>query len=151
MIVRSGWSTDLKYLGWGIASLSANLLWGPVFVLWGLRFLLEDNSTVNWLFVMFSNLSMLGPVLLYWLAAVLIPAGWILDSFGTTFNWKTLLKWMGYLAMSVVTSYYQEAWIENIRDLYLGDGWTFEEELGDLNETVEDTIVDDGEVGSPEL
>jgi len=116
-------------------------MWGPVILLWILRFFLEDNETVNWLFVMTSNFTMLGPILLYWLATIMIMVGWVTDN-DIMFTGRWVGKFFLWVLLTFVASFYQISWIDSIRDLYSGDSWVFEE-VESIQDSVEDTTVNE--------
>ena len=71
---------NLGALGWEIMNIFGSGLWGPSILLWIVRLFVKDNDNVNWLFVLFSNITLLGPILGYWVAVILIPIGWATDS-----------------------------------------------------------------------
>lgn len=79
---------------------------------------------VNWLYVLSSNVTMLGPILLYWVSILLIFVGWAVD-------WFKFLDVMGvirlamWIVFSFFMSYFQIAWIDEIQALYEGDRYTF--------------------------
>ena len=105
---------------------------------WILRnFVVDDNEDVDWLFVLSSNLTMLGPVIIYWVSIVLIPVGWVLDGFDTI-NTDQFVRYAAWVILAFVSSVYQIAWIDNVRAVYNGDQFTFEEQLGDIEDSVED-------------
>ena len=84
---------------------------------------------------------MLGPILLYWLSIILIVIGWI-DAGFSGLTGETYLRFALWILMSFVASWYQLAWIDEIRDLYSGDNWTGSDEMEDLQDSIE-TSVDD--------
>jgi hypothetical protein len=101
---------------------------------------MSDNETVNWLYVLFSNISMLGPALLYWLSWVLIPVGWLANT--DLMDTDAILRWLAWAVLAFIASFFQEAWIDEIQDLYNGDGFTFQDTLDDINDATETTVDD---------
>ena len=120
--------SSIRGLGWSLQRWSIYSVWDPVLLFWFIRFFVKDNDVVNWLYVLFSNISMLGPVLIYWLSSLLILVGYAVDGF-EFFGFNELWKWAFQVVVFFVASYYQEAWIDEIQDLYSGDNFTFEEQL----------------------
>lgn len=127
---RSGryykFDSSIRGLGWSIQNWTTNSVWDPIILMWFIRFFIKDNDLVNWFYVLFSNISMLGPVLLYWVSTALIIVGYAVDTF-EYFDLDALLKLVAWIVISFVASYYQEAWIDEIQDLYSGDRFTFQE------------------------
>lgn len=107
--------------------------------MWFIRFFADENELVNWIYVLFSNFTMLGPVIVYWVSIVLILIGWAVDSFDLVDS-DALLKWFTWIVLSFFASFYQVAWIDEVRTVYSGDRWTFEDEISDLQDSTEDTI-----------
>lgn len=106
-------NTGISTIGWSLMKWTSAGVWFWVTVFWLGRLVLgEDNETINWLFVLTSNFSMLGPILLYWVSIVLIPVGWIADS--NFFDISSLLKWISWIFVAIVASFYQVAWIDDI-------------------------------------
>lgn len=140
-ISGSGWNfnTELRYIGWSLQKWTTNTLWGPVVLMWLIRFLVDDNETVNWLYVLTSNFTMLGPVLLYWISIIMIVVGWALDGFDYVDS-DALIKWVAWVFLAFFGSFYQVAWINEVNKVYTGDNWTFSEEIEDLQNSTEDTI-----------
>lgn len=126
-------------LGWQLMNLFSSGLWGPVILFWLIRFLVDDNDNVNWLYVLFSNLTMVGPILAYWISVVLIPIGWVVDGLDLV-TASTVLKWTAWVFTAFVVSFYQVAWIDEVRAVYSGDRGTFGDMIDDLDDSVEDTV-----------
>ena len=126
---RSGRSyafdSSIRGIGWSIQDWTTNSVWDPIITLWIVRFFIKDNDLINWLFVLFSNISMLGPVLLYWVSTILIIVGYAVDGFEDFGTYGPRLA--AWILVTFIASYYQEAWIDEIQDLYKGDNFTFEE------------------------
>lgn len=137
-----GFYWGIQSVGWSLMRWSTISVWTVPILMWIIRFFLPDNENVNWLYVMFSNFTLLGPILLYWLASILIVIGWIDASFDYNTT-ETYIRFALWILLSFVASWYQLAWIDSIRDLYSGDNWTGSEELDDIQDSIE-TSVDDG-------
>jgi hypothetical protein len=144
IIAGGGFSfeTSISMLGWSIMKWSSVGVWFWVTIFWLGRFFVgEDNEDLNWLFVTSSNFTMLGPILLYWVSIVLIPIGWAVDGFDLV-STSSIIEWVAWIFVAIIASFYQVAWIDDIRTLYSGDNWTGEGELDDLEGEVEETRVE---------
>jgi len=73
---------------------------------------------------MTSNFTMLGPILLYWVATIMIMVGWI-SNHDVMFTNSWIGKFIMWVLMTFISSFYQISWIDEIRNLYSGDSWTF--------------------------
>ena len=98
-------SFDIRDIGWEIMMWLSYTLWLPVVILWLLRIILNDNETVNWLFVLFSNLTMIGPILGYWVSLILIVVGWAVDSFSLV-DMAAVINFIIWLFTAFVASWY---------------------------------------------
>lgn len=90
---------------------------------------------------MTSNFTMLGPILLYWLATIMIMVGWVTDH-DIMFTGRWVGKFFLWVLLTFISSFYQISWIDSIRDLYSGDSWVFEE-VESIQNSVEDTTVNE--------
>jgi hypothetical protein len=79
------------------------VLWTPVLIIWVIRFIEETNPTINWLFVLFSNVSMLGPIFGYWLSILIIPIGWAAEG---SFTWEALTRLFCWIIVSFFASFF---------------------------------------------
>ncbi len=109
--------------------------------MWIVRFFIPDNTDVEWLYVLFSNFTMLGPIALYWLSSILIVIGWIDVKFASL-GPGTYIRFALWVFMSFAASWYQLDWIDVIRSLYSGSNWTGTKQFEDVQSQV-DTIVND--------
>jgi len=107
LIAGSGWSFNwgIRSIGWSLMKYSTATAWGPVVLLWLIRFFIKDNDIVNWLYVLSSNFTMLGPIILDWLSALLIIVGWGVDSFNTV-DVEVVLKWFAWIILAFLSSFY---------------------------------------------
>ena len=110
---------DLGALGWEFMNIFGSGLWGPSILLWIIRLFVRDNDNVNWLFVLLSNITLLGPVLGYWLAAILVPIGWATNT--DYYSTNALIRWLCWIVVAFFASFYQVAWIDDVRAVYTGD------------------------------
>ena len=110
---RVRFDNSIRGIGWSLMHWATNGIWGPVLFFWFIRIFIKDSELVNWLFVLFSNISMLGPVLIYWLSTVLIIVGYAVDGF-KYMDLTSLFKLVVWIFASFLSSYYQEAWIDEI-------------------------------------
>lgn len=72
---------------------------------------------------------------------MLIPIGWAVDGFDLV-STSSIIEWVAWIFVAIIASFYQVAWIDDIRTLYSGDNWTGEGELDDLEGEVEETRVE---------
>ena len=80
-------------------------LWGPNLLFWFIRLFVADNETVNWLFVLTGNLTMLGPIFGYWLSALLILIGWVV-SVGEGLSLTGIISYTFYVMLAFILSFY---------------------------------------------
>ncbi len=139
MISGSGWhfNWDLSAIGWSIMKYSSLTFWSPSIIMWIIRLFVPNNETVNWLYVLTSNLTMLGPILLYWVSIIMIVVGWIADQ---SVTFEAVLKWLAWIVLAFIASFYQIEWIGDIRDLYSGDLFTGTKELEKIDTEISDTV-----------
>lgn len=83
-----------------------------------------------------ANLSLFGPLGLYWLAVVLAAIGWV-----SSFTTKKLFKWFLMITVAWFASIYQVAWIDDVRLVYNGSKFTGEGILR-RGEKIQQDIVD---------
>ena len=106
-------------LGWQLMNIFGSALWGPSILLWIIRLFVSDNENINWLFVLLSNVTLIGPILGYWLAVILVPIGWASDS--DYYSTEALIRWLCWIVVAFFASFYQVAWIDDVRAVYTGD------------------------------
>ena len=82
-----------------------NFIWDPIMILWFVRLFIKENETVNWLFVLFSNVSMMGPYLLYWVSILLIFVGYAIDLFALL-DPIGIVKFVIWIMLSFAASYF---------------------------------------------
>lgn len=115
-----GFYWGIQSIGWSLMRWSTTTVWGPAILMWIIRFFVPDDENVNWLYVMFSNFTLLGPILLYWLASIFIIIGWI-DLKFSGLGADQYIRFALWILLSFAASWYQLAWIDEIRGLYSGD------------------------------
>ena len=110
------WST----LGWNVFSLYVSLTWFPSFFFWICRLIANyKNDTLNYLFVLFSNWTMLGPVGFYWASILLVIVGWACDKFVvSTYNG---VFFGFFVIVSQIAGLMQVTWIHQVQQAYQGD------------------------------
>ena len=98
-----GFTLSISQLGWELMNIFSYVLWVPVIIFWIPRFFVNGNDTLNWLFVIFSNFTMTGPILGYWLSIILVPIGWISNSLATPFD---IIRWLLWFVVVCIASFY---------------------------------------------
>ena len=120
-------------LGYSLYYVFTNFTWGWTVFFWVVKLIVKDNENVDWAFVLFSNLTMLGPLGVYWVSLILILLGWVLTGF-KGFGLKTIAYLLEYFFTVVIVSTVQWAWIEDIRSIYGGDRNTGEDKIEDWHD-----------------
>jgi len=83
----------------------------------------KENETFSYYFVTFSNLTMLGPIMIWWVTLALAMIGWIIGGLNNAI-WA-IIYFLEILIVYVVGSYFMWAFIPGVRALYTGDKDTF--------------------------
>ncbi len=112
-------SFSLSSLGWTIMWWYNTLTWGPNILFWILHMIFRKSETIAYYFVTFSNLTMLGPIIVYWATLALVLLSWILSGFASVL--KSLLYFFELLILYIFASYFQWQWIDEVRAIYTGD------------------------------
>jgi hypothetical protein len=101
-----------------------SMTWGWTFIFWFLeKFVMKENENVHWAMVFFSNLTLMGPIMIYWITAALIAIGWVVGLFTAFSLWGTA-KMIIWFALIIAASTLQWQWIDIIRASYTGDKGT---------------------------
>ena len=98
-----GFTLSISQIGWELMNIFSYVLWVPVIIFWIPRFFVNDNDTLNWLFVIFSNFTMTGPILGYWLSIILVPIGWISNSIVSPLE---IFRWFLWIVVIFFASFY---------------------------------------------
>ena len=99
----------LASLGWTLMWWYNNLTWGPNFLFWLIHIIVPKNVQITYLFVLFSNLTLLGPIIMYWLILVLVLVAFAVNG-GANALW-TIICFFELLFTYLVVSIFQFAWI----------------------------------------
>jgi hypothetical protein len=134
-----GWGgyNSISWNGWRLMTFFSYTLWGPNLLFWLIRFFVQDNEMVNWLFVLTGNLTMLGPIFGYWLSALLILVGWIVSA-GDGVGVGGVISFTFYLMLAFILSFYQVAWIDTVRGVYSGDMNTLTDNINSIDTSIDD-------------
>ena len=137
---------NLLSAGWSLMYTFNSFTWGWTVLFWLLRFIVDDNDNINWLYVLFSNLTMFGPLGFYWLSLLLIIAGWIIKVFDG-FSAKQAFYLFEWFFTAVFASVLQWSWIDAVRAEYTGDNKTAGDKVDDWHEKNYELFPDDDENG----
>ena len=96
-----------------------SLTWGPNILFWILHLIFKSSDTITYLFVTFSNLTLLGPIIMYWVTLALVLLSWIFSGFSSTLT--MLLLFLELAIVYLFASYFQWQWIDEVRAIYTGD------------------------------
>ena len=84
---------------------------------WSVRTFVQ-NDMIDYLYVLFSNLTLLGPIAGYWVTIFMVLIGWAIQKFQITLTeGLALLFWV---PISQVVGYMQMIWILKVRFAYSG-------------------------------
>ena len=135
---------ELAWFGWSLMYTFNSFTWGFTVLFWLLNLLVKDNETLLWLQVLFSNLTMFGPLGIYWLSLITILLGWVIDLFDLI-GAKDIAKLVAWFFTAIVASFFQFKWIGEVRAIYPGDKSTFEDTVDNWHDTWTDDYYDETE------
>ena len=96
-----------------------SLTWGPNILFWILHLIFKSSDTITYLFVTFANLTLFGPIIMYWVTLALVLLSWIFSGFSSTLT--MLLLFLELAIVYLFASYFQWQWIDEVRAIYTGD------------------------------
>ena len=96
-----------------------SLTWGPNILFWILHLIFKSSDTITYLFVTFANLTLLGPIIMYWVTLALALLSWIFSGFSNVLI--SLLLFLELAIVYIFASYFQWQWIDEVRAIYTGD------------------------------
>ena len=146
------WSVykDVDALGWALTTTFVGITFGWIFLSSVIMVMLPEQENILRFYVTMSNVSMLGPLGLYWITLLMIMIGWGIGLANDGFSLRGFLYLVLWFVTCVAGSVLQWAWIDDVRALYDGDkdvgtenidGWHDDHPLGDedVSERVEET------------
>ena len=130
-------------MGWDLVSFFVSLTWFPSFFFWICALIAQNkNDTLNYLYVLFSNLTMLGPSGLYWASILFIIVGWACDKFAYVGTYDAVFFGF-YVVITQIAGLMQVTWIKQVQKVYQGnsDGSSWNDESDTVNKWEENTKI----------
>jgi len=118
----------LSSIGWNLLFIYNSLAWTPNFIFWLLHMIKKDSESFTYYFVLFSNLTLLGPIFIWWLTLALAIISWIIGGLGNLV-WS-IVYLIEIFVVYVIGAYFMHAYIGGVRALYKGDKDTLQSWVG---------------------